>query len=85
MTNLRFTALGAALSFNERRTLDEIMKDLGVTYTKSMSVGSQTWLWGCNGVPDNLPGYMALLDVDPMNCIGVGLTEDEAKSIKGEA
>jgi len=60
-----------------------VMKQLGITYQHStpQSMGDQFWFWNCENVPENLPEYISELDVDPMECIGWGLSKEQAKMI----
>lgn len=71
--------MGAALSFDEHRPYNEILESLGITCKKTVRVGCQIWIFGCSGVPDSLPGYMAILEINPEELVGVVLSDDEAK------
>lgn len=51
--------------------VNELMKDLGITYQYSthQTLGDQIWFWNCENVPEDLPSYFKPLDLDPMECI----------------
>jgi hypothetical protein len=80
------------LSFNyqsathagELRHAQDVMKGLGITYTHSIP---QTILDGwqffnCSNVPEKLPEFIWVFDVDPRMLIGRGLSEKDAEEIK---
>lgn len=83
MKHLRFGMMTANLECNEQRHPQEVMKELGITYAHAtpQSMGDQWWFWNCEGLPENLPEYLTILDIDPMDCIGWGLSEEDAKKI----
>ena len=60
-----------------------IMKNLGITYQKAtpQSIGEQWWFWNCENIPCELPKNITFLEVDPLMCIGYGLSEKEALEI----
>jgi hypothetical protein len=45
-------------------------------------MGDCYWLWNCKNVPNSLPAYIKELQLDPMNQIGWGLTQEEAEMIR---
>jgi len=59
------------------------MKELGITYQYAtpQSMYEQWWFWNCQGLPDELPPFLTELKIDPMKCIGRGLSEEQAKKI----
>ena len=61
-----------------------VMQELGITYQHAtpQSVGDQWWFWNCENVPDKLPEYLTVLDLDPMECIGFGLSKEDAEKIR---
>lgn len=61
----------------------EVMKELGITYTHStpQSMADSFWFWNCGNIPDKLPEYIGELEVDPMKCVGLGLSKEKAKEI----
>ena len=69
----------------EYRHAQEVMKDLGITYTHStpQSAGSQFWFWNCENVPNQLPNFLDELKGPASRFLGWGLTKKEAKEIDG--
>ena len=69
---------------NDFRHAQTIMKELGITYQNStpQTICDQWWFWNCENVPDSLPNYIEPLNLDPMECIGWGLSEEDAVKIK---
>lgn len=65
-------------------SIDKQMKSWGITYqhVTPQSMGDCVWFWNCENVPDSLPKYMSELKLDPMDCIGWGLSEEDAIKIK---
>ncbi len=61
----------------------DVMKMLGITYQRStpQTSGDQWWFWNCKGMPNPLPCYLTDLELDPMDCIGWGLTQEDAEQI----
>lgn len=82
-SHLRFDIMTAHLSCDETRHAQVVMKELGITYQDAtpQSMGEQWWFWNCENIPDQLPEYLTVLDVDPMKCIGYGLSEEQAVAI----
>lgn len=65
-------------------TLPEIiMKRLGITWEVStpQSMYDEWWFWNCTNIPDDLPDYISELNIDPLQFIGYGLSQDEAVKI----
>ena len=60
-----------------------LMKSLGIEYILAtpQSMGVQWWFWGCTNVPDPLPEYLTILDVDPLKAVGYGLSAKDANMI----
>jgi hypothetical protein len=86
MRHLRYE-LQTADELGESRHAQVVMKDLGINYFHStpQSLGDQWWFWCCENVPDQLPPYLTVLDLDPMECIGYGLSAEDAKRISKKA
>ena len=82
MKHLRLDLTGKS-ECNESRHPQEVMKDLGITYIHAtpQSMGDQWWFWNCENIPEKLPEYIDELIADPMECIGYGLSEEDAKKI----
>ena len=85
--HLRFDYMTATLDCNEGRHAQEVMRDLGITYQHStpQSIGDQFWFWNCENVPEQLPKYITELQVNPMECIGCGLSKEDAEKIRDMA
>jgi hypothetical protein len=62
---------------------EKVMKDLGITYQHATpkSVFDQWWFWNCKNVPDPLPKYLTVLDLDPNDAVGYGLSKEDALCI----
>ena len=82
--HLRFDYMTAGYNYNENRHAQVVMKELGIIYQMStpQSIGDQWWFWNCENLPKKLPKYITILDLDPMNCIGYGLSKEMAEEIK---
>ncbi len=55
--------------------------EITVQHSTPQSIGDQWWFWNCENVPDPLPSYLTLLDVLPHDCIGFGLSKENADKI----
>lgn len=84
MKHLRFYTIAALSEHNEGKHPLGTMAELGITYQHAtpQSIADQWWFWCCENVPDELPKYLTVLDIDPMDCIGFGLSFQEAMKIK---
>lgn len=82
--HLQFCLDTAAMTCNELRHPQEVMKELGITYQYAtpVSVASAWWFWNCENIPENLPEFLTNFDVDPMKYVGYGLSEERAKEIR---
>jgi len=62
----------------------EVMKHLGITYQHAtpQSMGDCWWFWNCENLPDELPEYLTVRERDPMECIGYGLSQEDAEKIR---
>ncbi len=60
------------------------MKNLGITYQQAtpQSIADCWWFWNCENVPDVLPEYFRWQEIDPMGCIGYGLSLTMAEKIR---
>jgi hypothetical protein len=69
---------------NEFRHAQVVMHELGVTaqYATPQSVTDSWYFWNCENLPDPLPPYLTVMEVDPMRFIGLGLSEKIAKEIR---
>lgn len=86
MTHLRYEYQTAFMKCGISEHAQKGMERLGITYTHStpQSMGDQFWFWNCSNVPDPLPEYISTLDVDPMECIGFGLSLEMAEEIRSQ-
>lgn len=59
------------------------MEKLGITYQHSVpqTMGNCWWFFNCENIPDPLPGFLTVLEIDPMKAIGFGLSKEEAEKI----
>jgi hypothetical protein len=65
----------------------KIMKNLGITYQYAVpqSLYDAWHFWNCKNVPEKLPPYLEIMDWNPKNFIGYGLSEEMAFNLlKGE-
>ncbi len=92
MVHLRFCSLTAANYANknpsrpaETRHPQVVMKELGITYELAVSQSiSDSWkFWNCQNVPTDLPDFLTVQDWNPVEHIGFGLSEDDAKALGG--
>jgi len=84
MKHLRYDILWWAYNSQDMPHPVEQMKILGITYQHRtpQSMGEQWWFWNCENIPDPLPPYLNVVNLDPMECIGYGLSEEDAISIR---
>lgn len=59
----------------------EALNDTGIYYTDIMRKFNGFWLWNCENVPDPLPGYLRILDINLMDSIGKGIPQEDAQRI----
>ena len=59
------------------------VKKLGIKYEESLPqrMGDQWWFFNCTDVPEELPKYLTILDLSPLDAVGHGLTEERAKQL----
>lgn len=82
--HLKFCAMTAGINCGEERHPQIVMKELMITYQHAtpQSIGDQWWFWNCENIPDNLPKFITELEIDPMQCIGFGLSKEAAEDIR---
>ena len=70
--------------WNDPKAAQEVMRDLGITYTHCTpkSLCDSWWFWNCENVPETLPAYLTVLNVKPRDAVGYGLSEEEADEIE---
>jgi hypothetical protein len=83
MKNLKFNYLTAYMN-GVKGHAQEVMEKLGITYQHAtpQTMGDQWWFWNCENIPEELPEYITELKSKPMDCIGFGLSEEDAIKIK---
>lgn len=63
----------------------QVLKDLGIDYQVAtpQSIGDCWWFWNCC-IPEGaaLPDWITEFKANPMDYIGFGLSQDEAKAIE---
>ena len=64
----------------------DLVKSLGVTYKHAtpQTMGDQWWLWCCENIPEPLPKYLQILDLTPTECVGFGLSKEQAEWLEKE-
>lgn len=70
--------------YGETKHAQERMRELGIIYQHAtpQSIGDQWWFWNCENIPNELPEDLTILYLDPMECIGYGLTQEMAEKIR---
>lgn len=85
-THLRLDYQTASFSDDPRGKghAQEVMRRLGITYQHStpQSMGDCWWFWNCENIPDDLLECLKVLEVDPMEAIGWGLSQEMAEKIR---
>lgn len=58
----------------------DVMKQLGIEYKQAVpqSISDSWWFFCCENIPEKLPKYLSSLNLHPMQCIGFGLSEEDA-------
>lgn len=84
MKHLRFDCLWAPYNNVKQDHPQKVMQELGITYQHStpQSIADQWWFWNCENLPNELPPFLEVMDIDPMKQIGNGLSVEEAKRIR---
>ena len=61
-----------------------VMKKLGISYQHAtpQTICDQWWFWNCENVPEPLPEHFSILDLNPMEQIGWGLSKEDAEKIR---
>lgn len=81
--HLRYCYRTAYVEYKINKHAQSQMSDLGIKYSHStpQSMGEQFWFWNCENVPDELPKYLQVLNTNPLEAVGFGLSETEAREI----
>ena len=82
--HLRFDILWAPYNNVKQEHPQKVMKELGITYQHAtpQSMGDQWWFWNCENIPEPLPLFLEVADLNPMECIGFGLSKEDAEKIR---
>ena len=82
--HLRFDVLWAPYNNVKQDHPQKVMKELGITYQHAtpQSIADQWWFWNCENVPEQLPPYLKVMDLNPMEQIGWGLSKESAEKIR---
>lgn len=80
-----FSCMGATMS-GAKGHPQKVMKDLGITYKLStpQSVYDEWWFWLPENLPDELPEFLTVKEVNPMDAIGDGLSKQMADILLAE-
>ena len=81
--HLCYNMMIAVIDCKENRHPQVVMRELGITYQHAtpQSLGDQWWFWNCIGIPPELPKYLTPLNLNPHECVGWGLSEEDADKI----
>ena len=68
----------------ESRHAQVVMKDLGIIYSHStpQSIADQWWFWNCINLPENLPTFLKVMNINAKDCIGYGISKEECDEIE---
>lgn len=82
--HLNYCILTAHLGCQEYRHPEEMMFLLGIKYQDAtpQSIGDCWWFWNCENIPNELPKYLTYKELNPMKCIGYGLSKEQAEKIR---
>ena len=81
--HLRYSMMCASIDCNENRHPQIVMRELGITYKHStpQSMADQWWFWVCESVPNELPKFLTPMKNNPHDCVGYGLSKENADYI----
>lgn len=67
----------------DRHALD-VMKDFGITYQIAVpQTISDCWqFWNCENVPEPLPRFLKVMDMQPEDAVGYGLSKADCAAIR---
>jgi hypothetical protein len=73
----------ALFSNNEKRHAQEVMKELGINYQHAICIPMvDSWyFFNCTNLPEELPVFLKIKDVSPLNYVGHGLTKEKAEEL----
>ena len=81
-THLKYDMIGAHLS-GVCGHPQKVLKDLGIEYEAAVpqSMGDCWQFFNVTNLPQELPSFLSVFDVEPLDYIGWGLSEDEARKL----
>jgi hypothetical protein len=81
--HLSFDTLWAPYNKVKQAHPQAVMQELGITFQHAtpQSVADQWWFWNCENIPDPLPEFLFVAELDPMKMIGWGLSLEQAEKI----
>ncbi|MNQ90151.1 hypothetical protein D3C85_1054810 [compost metagenome] len=79
MKVLKFCMYGQCLA-GDTRHAQQVMREMGINYKKavSQSINDSWHFWGVENVPEELPKWMQLVEWDPQEFVGWGLSQEGA-------
>ena len=82
--HLKYCYMTAGMELKDNRHACEVVKSLGITYQYSVgqSISDNFEFWNCENIPKNLPRSLKIMDKDPMDRVGWGLSKETAESIR---
>ena len=82
--HLRFDVLWSLYNNVKQDHPQKVMQELGITYQHAtpQSIADQWWFWNCENIPEQLPPYLEVMDLNPMEQIGWGLSKEDAEKIR---
>lgn len=82
--HLRFDLILASYNKLTQNHPIEAMKEHGITYQHAtpQSLGNCWWFWNCENIPSPLPEFLEVVDLNPMEAIGFGLSKEMAEKIR---
>lgn len=82
-SHLRFCTR-TAYEFGVKNHPQKVMRELGIIYQHAtpQSMGDQWCFWNCENMPKELPEYLEVADLNPMEMIGWGLSKENAEAIR---
>lgn len=80
--HLLFDMIGAYYA-GEIRHPPVVLRSLGVTYKHAVpqSIADAWQFFCCENVPATLPSYIRVMNVEPLDLIGCGLSEEIARTL----
>jgi len=85
MKHLRFD-IKLAYELKEVGHPKHIMEKHGISFQHEtpQSIGECCIFWNCENYPSELPSFLQSVPVDPLDFVGIGLTQELAEEIKAQ-